>query len=89
MQPVDPKIGGSEPTPTRTPWIEYQPLPWKEQMVPTTVVMVHNGPLRIVRWSFTPEERALIAKGDDLYYVTDATVPLPAHRMHVGRTWEH
>lgn len=54
---------------------EYIPLP----------VLAHDDGRMISRWSFTPEERARIAAGEDLYLTVHTfNRPHPPMKMSVG-----
>jgi hypothetical protein len=40
--------------------------------------------VRVCRWTFTAEERARVAAGEDVYFGTPAAIPLMPHWLKVG-----
>ena len=42
---------------------------------------------RVCRWTLTAEERARVARGEDVYFVTPAGIRLTPHSLHIGDPW--
>lgn len=80
MRPIAPRLAApSEEYTIAENQLEYQP-------VVAANVMFHGdtAPTRILRYTFTPEERKLIAAGEDLYFGTPLPIQLTPHWFHVG-----
>jgi len=78
MRPVSPRIDGADEVMIAEEQAEYAPLA-------AAIVRYENGAVeRVCRWTFTPEERAKIAAGEDVYFGTPASLPLTPHWLAVG-----
>jgi hypothetical protein len=78
MRPIAPRIEGADEITIAEEQHEYMTI---------TAAIVHYGDgstHRVCRWTFTPEERAQIAAGEDIYFGTPATVLLTPHWLTVG-----
>lgn len=78
MRTVAPRINGAEEFIIAEDQLDYMP-------VAACLVQYNDGPIqRIIRWTFTPEERKRIAEGEDIYFGTIAEHRLMPHWLNVG-----
>lgn len=78
MRPVSPRIKGADEVMVAEDQLEYMPLA-------AAFVEYGDGSVqRICRWTFSPEERARIAAGEDIYFGTPASLQLIPHWLAVG-----
>lgn len=79
MRTIAPRIDGAD---------EYVIAEDQHTYMPVTAcnVIFADDPtiVRILRWTFTPEEREKVAKGEDIYFGTLAHIPLMPHWLRVG-----
>jgi hypothetical protein len=77
MRPVAPRIDGAEEITIAEHQHEYL-------TICAAIVEYSDSAQRVCRWTFTPEERAQIAAGEDIYFGTPADIPLTPHWLKVG-----
>ncbi len=79
MRPVSPDIEGVDEHVIAEEQLEFMPIS-------AAYVTFNDDPQvhRICRWTFTPEERAKIAVGEDIYFGTLADNLLMPHWLRVG-----
>jgi hypothetical protein len=78
MRPVSPRIEGLDEIMVAEDQHDYKPL--AAALQPHT----DGSTSRVCRWTFSDEERAAIARGEDLYFLTPAWCPLVPHSFKVG-----
>ena len=78
MRPIAPRIDGAVEITIAEDQHEYATI--------TAAIVQHSDgdSTRVCRWTFTPEERAKIAAGEDIYFGTIAGIPLMPHWLSVG-----
>jgi hypothetical protein len=78
VRPIAPRIEGAEEYTIAEDQLEFSPIVACHIQYP-------GGRIdRICRWTFTPEERARIAAGEDIYFGTPASLQLIPHYLTVG-----
>jgi hypothetical protein len=78
MRSVSPRIDGADEYTIAENQLEYMP-------VVACQVQFSDGKIaRVLRYTFTHEERAKIAAGEDLYFGTPATIQLVPHWFTIG-----
>jgi hypothetical protein len=78
MRPIAPRIDGADEITIAEDQHEYM-------TITAAHVQYADGSVhRVCRWTFTPEERAQIAAGEDLYFGTPAAIQLVPHWLTVG-----
>lgn len=77
MRPIAPRIQGADEFVVAEEQLQYMP-------VVACLVQFDDELSRVCRWTFTPEERAKIAAGEDLYFGTPARARLTPHWLCVG-----
>lgn len=77
MRPIAPRIDGADEITIAEEQHEYMPL--------TAAIVRHDDESvqRVCRWTFTSEERARIAAGEDIYFGTRASIQLTPHWLAV------
>lgn len=79
MRPIAPRIPGAE---------EFTIAEDQHEFMPVTACLIQTvdgAVYRIIRWTFTPEERTKIAAGEDIYIGTPANQLLQPHWVVTGR----
>lgn len=82
MRPIAPRIEGAEEITIAEEQHEYMPITAAYVTFPDGVTA------RVCRWTFTAEERARIAAGEDIYFGTPVGVLLTPHWLRVGFEFE-
>lgn len=77
VRPVSPRIDGADEITIAEEQHQFMPLA-------AAHVRYSDSVQRVCRWTFTPEERAAIAAGEDMYFGTPAEIPLTPHWLKVG-----
>jgi hypothetical protein len=78
VRPIAPRIDGADEITIAEHQLEYMPIT-------ACLVQFSDGDVqRVCRWTFTPEERARIAAGEDIYFGTPASIKLTPHWLKVG-----
>lgn len=78
MRPIAPRIDGLPELTIAEDQHDYMPIT-------AAIVEYSDGVhVRVCRWTFTPEEREQVAAGADLYFATNARIPLMPHSFTVG-----
>jgi hypothetical protein len=78
MRPVAPRIKGGMEITIAEEQLEYEPIT-------ASILDYGDGNLqRVCRWTFTPQERARIDGGEDIYFITPASIQLTPHSLRVG-----
>ncbi len=78
MRTIAPRIEGAEEFTIAEEQPEYMPV------VACLVQFGDGSIVRILRWTFNPEERQRIAAGEDIFFGTPASIQLTPHWLRVG-----
>lgn len=87
MRPISPRIYGADEIMMAADQHDYM------ELVAAIVVKEREDALlvgdarvdtRVVRWTFSDDERKAIAEGADMYFATIAGLPLTPHHLRVG-----
>lgn len=82
MRPIAPRIPGADEFTIAEEQLNVKPV------VACLVEFADGVTCRVLRYTFTPAERAAIAAGKDLYFGTPYEQQLQAHWMMVGSPTE-
>jgi hypothetical protein len=77
VRPIAPRIDGADEITIAEEQEEFMPIT-------AAIVQFSDSVQRVCRWTFTPEERARIAAGEDIYFGTPASIQLTPHWLQVG-----